>query len=145
MTAPSLDILAPLYKSAIEDSEITDLLGQFLSGPAIFTRRPVPDDAGSPSLVIGPIITRDDQDGVSDYRPRVMIDLSVYGSQPAQYRDVESLGDILYRKYHRQRDVIAVDNYSVTQITCFGPVPAPTDDESGVARRVQLTITLASL
>lgn len=142
--APALDILAPLYAAVLHDSAISGALGSYNGAPSIHTRRPVPDDAGYPQIVIGPMISRGNVDGISTNRPRLTIDVLIYGTQPDQYRTVEDLGDRVFRLLHKQKRAIDVTGYSVTQILATGPAPAPTDDEKIVGRRVSLTIDLSA-
>lgn len=140
--APILDILAPLYAAVSADTRITSALGLFNGVPSIHTRRPVPVGATYPMVVIGPIITQTDLDGLADNRPRITIDINAYGQQPDKYRAIEVLGQVLRQIFHRQRRAISVDGYSVTAISAAGPYPAPTDDEKFVGRRITLTIDL---
>jgi hypothetical protein len=93
-------------------------------------------------VVIGPNIARTDEDGVSDFRPVLVIDINAYGPQPDSYRNVEAVGDLIYSLFHRQARALQVAGYGVTDIRCTGPSPAPVDDESRVGRRVTLTIRL---
>lgn len=144
MTAPLLDPLPALRALILDESDITDALAQFNSEAAVFTRRPIPEGASYPLIIVGPVVGRTQQDGISDYRPTVLIDAIAYGHQPDQYRTVEMLGELLYELFHRQERSLEVDGYGTTLITCDGPVPAPTDDDQVVARRVSLTIQLAA-
>lgn len=144
MTAPPVGVLAPIYSAIAAVPAITDSLGTFNSVPSIHTRRPVPESAGYPMIVIGPLVTRGDDDGINDFRPLLVVDVTVYGEQPAHYRDVEADAEAIYGLFHRQRGSITVTGYSVTDIRCTGPTPGPTDDDATVARRVTLTIRLAA-
>lgn len=141
MNAPALELLAPLRLALIATTAITGKLGKFEEQPSVHTRRPVPVSATYPMIVVGPLITRTDNDLINGWRPKIVLDITVYG-EPAHYRDVEALGDVIYRMFHRYPRAIAVANYSVTQITCAGPTPAAADTDARVARRVTLTIDL---
>ena len=139
--APSLDVLTGIYDAIMNDTNITDLLGEWEEGPSVHTRRPVPDDAAMPQVLIGPIVTRTSiADGLNYYHPTVEIDVITYGFQPDDYRKVEEVAEMIHAKFHRQRGSFAIENYELTDIQCSGPAPAPTDDESEVARVVTLTI-----
>lgn len=142
MSAPPLELLAPLRASIIAASAITSKLGLFSGAPSIHTRRPAPVGAGYPMIMIGPIVTRTDEDAVNSYRSVVVIDLSTYGEQPSHYRVTEEIADALYSLFHRQRSAITVAGWTVLDIRASGPSPAPVDDESRVGRRVTLTIRL---
>ncbi len=140
--APPLEILKPLRTAIVNASDIVGLLGLYNSEPSAHTRRPVPAEAKYPAVTIGPVVTRMEADGINDFRPRVVIDVCIYGEQDKQYRDVETCAELIHALFHRQRQSITVTNYSVTQIIAQGPYPAPVDDESRVGRRVTLTISL---
>ena len=140
--SPALEILSPLRSTIVSMTAITSKLGTYNGSPSVHTRRPVPEDAGYPMIVIGPIAARGDEDGVNDSRPVVVVDLNTYGEQTEQYREVEEVADLLYQLLHRQRAAITVDNFSVIDLRCSGPVPAPVDDVSRVGRRVTLTARL---
>lgn len=142
MTAPSLDILAPIYAAITAASAITTDLGSYNGSAAVFTQRPTPKDAPTPMIVAGPMITRSEDDLINDFRPSIVVDLIVVGDQKTEYRTIEKLADMVYSLFHRQRDAISVEGYSVTQIRATGPSPAPSDGDSKVARRVTLTIEL---
>ena len=142
MTAPTLEILAPIYAAITAASAITTELGSYNGAAAVFTRRPVPDDAPTPMVAIGPMVTRSEDDLVTAFRPSVVVDLLVAGDQKTEYRLVERVAELIYGLFHRQPDAITVDGYSVTQIRATGPSPSPADGDSKVARRVTLTIEL---
>lgn len=142
MSAPVLEILAPVRTAIIAHSTIITKLGSYNGSPSVHTRRPVPQDAGYPLIVVGPIVARGNEDGVNDFRPVVVLDIVTYGEQPSHHRDVDEVAELLYQLLHRQRTAITVSSYSVVDLSCSGPVPAPVDDESRVGRRVTLTARL---
>jgi hypothetical protein len=142
MSAPALDVLPGLRAAVIAVPAITSKLGIYLGAPSVHTRRPVPADAPYPMVVIGPNIARTDSDGLSDFRPMLVIDINVYGPQPDAYRDVEQVAELIYSLFHRQARALTVTGYTVTDVRCTGPSPAPVDDDSRVGRRVTLTIRL---
>jgi hypothetical protein len=140
--APPLEILKPLRTAIVNASDIVGLLGFYKDAPSVHTKRPLPVEAQFPAVAIGPLVTRNEADGINDFRPRVVIDIAVYGEQDKQYRDVETCAELIHSLFHRQRHAITVTNYSVTQIIAQGPYPAPVDDDSRVGRRVTLSIQL---
>ncbi|WEX10281.1 hypothetical protein [Chelativorans sp. AA-79] len=142
MNAPPLDVLPGLRAAILAVPEITSRLAPYNGSFSVHTRRPVPDNAPFPMIVIGPTIARTDDDGLSDFRPTAVIDINTYGPQPDRYRDVEAVAERIYGLFHRQASALEVDGYAVTDIRCTGPSPAPVDDESRVGRRVTLTIRL---
>lgn len=141
MSAPTLDVLPGLRAAIIAVPAITAKLGVYNGAPSVHTRRPVPSDAPYPMVVISKV-TRADDDGINDFRPVQIVDINVYGPQPDKYRDVEAVSELIYGLFHRQARALTVTGYSVTDIRCTGPSPAPVDDENTVGRRVTLTIRL---
>ncbi|PYE89585.1 hypothetical protein [Phyllobacterium leguminum] len=142
MNAPVLNVLPGLYAAVVAVPAITSKLGSFNGAPSVHTRRPVPSGATYPMITIGPVITRSDEDGITDHKPVVVLDINIYGPQPDSYRNVEAVADLIYSLFHRQARSFTVANYQVWMVTCSGPSPAPVDDESRVGRRVTLTIRL---
>lgn len=142
MTAPALDILTPLRTAIIAVTAITSKLGTFNGSASVHTRRPAPEGATFPMVMIGPIVTRSNEDGINSFRPVIVIDIGIYGEAVAHFRDVETVAEAIYGLFHRQRDAITVTSYSVIDIVAQGPSPAPVDDLSRVGRRVTLTIRL---
>lgn len=139
---PSLDLSASLYLALSDDIFITSRLGTFMS-PAIFTRRPIPDDATYPMIIAGPPSAIGNEDALVSRRPLIAVDIITYGEQDDQYRVVEELGYYLQQKFHRQKRSLVVNGYSIIDIVASGPFPAPTDDFNHVARAVTLTIRLS--
>jgi hypothetical protein len=143
----SFDLSSNLRAAIVANSGITALLDAYHGSFPVFTRRPIPDDAEYPVIVISPDITHGNEDGVNDSRPVIVRDIAVYGSNetPETYRVVEELGYRLRDLFHRQPGAITVVGATVVQITTTGPVPGPTDDEKVVARVVPVTVRLAHL
>lgn len=144
MSPPLLALKPALRNAILANASITALLGTFNGKPSVFTRKPVPEKALEPMITIDQV-TRNDADGINDFRPIVSVDLIVYGQQDKMYRAVEKVAESLYSLFHScDRGLLSIEGYSVTRITCVGPSPAPTDDESEVARAVTLTASLSS-
>lgn len=141
-----MDLSAPIRTAIIGESSITSLLTAYKSSWPVFTRRPAPNDATLPIILISPDIAVTDEDGVSDFRPIIVRDISVYGrnDEADQYRAVEQIGYALRNLFHRQRSALTVSGWTVMQIIAAGPMPAPVDDEQSVGRLVELTVHLAS-
>jgi|SRR3990172_4079001 hypothetical protein len=139
-----MDLAAPLYAALSADAAITSLLGTFLSGPSIHTRRPVPEEAGYPMLIVSANVGVTDEDGLVSRRPILVRDIIAYGEQDSQYRVVEQLADLLRTKFHRQRDSFTISGFHVVDVVAVGPIPGPTDDFNHVARVVTLTIRLVA-
>lgn len=140
----SAELSVPIRNAIVGESAITSELDAYLGGLPVFTRRPVPDAAPYPMIVVSPDITVSDEDGISDFRPVQVRDIAIYGrnSTPANYRQVETIARAVYSLFHRQRTSITVSGWDVTQITARGPRPAPVDDEQTVGRVVEVTVHL---
>jgi hypothetical protein len=137
----SLDFAPAIRATLMADVAITGLLTEWNGEAAIFTRRPVPTNAVSPIIVVSPDVSVTDIDALVSRRPVVVRDIIVYGDQPDHYRTVEVLGYLIREMFHRQRLSISPADYQVIDIIATGPRPAPTDDDTTVARVVTLTIT----
>lgn len=140
-----LNVAGPLRTALIDSDPIATRLEQYEGEPAVFTRRPVPDGATYPLIVVSPDIAISDEDGLKSRRPVVLRDLVAYGEQPDQYRVVEELGYLIRALFHRQKFSVIVPGYRVVDIVARGPQIAPTDDERHLARIVALRIRLQDL
>jgi len=141
----SLDLSAPFYSALISDSAITALLAEFLTQPAVFTRRPIPENAQYPLIVVTPNVSIANEDFLVTEFPVVVSDVIAYGEQPSDYRTIDALGYLVRTKFHRERESLSVSGFHVVDIVASGPQPAPTDDERHVGRVVSLTIRLQKL
>lgn len=138
------DLAASIRNAIIGQSAIVAQLSAYAGGYPVFTRRPVPDGAPYPMVVVSPDVTATDLDGINDYRPVQIRDVAVYGHNdlPASYRQVETIARAVRELFHRQQDSMTVSGWTVTQIVASGPRAAPVDDEKTVGRVVELTIHL---
>jgi len=141
----SLDLSGPIREALMGQGAITALLGDYAGEPAIFTRRPAPEGAPYPMIMVSPDVAITDQDFLTAQKPIVMRDVAIYGAQPDDYRDVESGAYLIRDFFHNNRFAITVPGYGVIDILCTGPIPAPTDDENHLGRVVTLTIQLSRL
>lgn len=135
----SLDLAADIRTAIVADLTITGLLS---SATAVFTRRPVKDDAVRPLIVVSEDISITDADGLISNRPIVIRDILIYGNQPTDFRDVETLGYLIRDLFHRQKDAITSTTHDVLDIRAAGPRAAPTSDDEVVGRVVSLTFLL---
>jgi len=137
----TLNLASSIYAALADDLYITSRLGQFMS-PSIHTRRPVPEGAEYPMIVVNPDTSIINEDALVSRRPVITRDVIAYGEQDGQYRVVEELGYYLRDKFHRNPDSLTVSGYDIIDIVVVGPFPAPTDDYQHIARGVTLTIRL---
>lgn len=144
----SLDLLGPLRSGVIGASGVAALLAQWKSEPAVFTRRPVPDDAPDPSVLIQGPVGLTDLDALNAPRPIADYDLLVYGSKGApgsdedQTRVIEQIAFLLRTHFHRNKFSFTPTGFGVIDVRVRGPFIAPTDDEQTVGRVLSLTIRL---
>lgn len=145
MTNPSPNLAIPLRTAIVSDAAITALLPAFLGSYPVFTRRPVPDTAPYPMIVVTEDIGVSDNDGVNDFRPSYTRAILVYSTNdtPENSRKATSIGLLVRDLFHRQKNAIVVTGWTVTQILATGPAPTFADDQNlGVA--VTLAIQLAT-
>lgn len=140
--------LGPAVREAILGlSAIAGQLSTYNGEPAVFTRRPVPDEATYPLIIIDQTNVRD-EDGLNSDRPVVEIDVKIYGdkaepgSEDDDTRIVEQMGTRTRLLFHRERWSLDVGGFHVIDVTALGPAPAPVDDDKTVGRSVSLTVKL---
>lgn len=142
----SADLAQPILAAIIGASSITSLLPAYLGNFPVFTRRPVPDDAPYPAIVVSPDVAASDQDGIDDQRPVLQRDVAVYGKNTTadEYRETEQIAREVHSLFQSLgRHAIVVPGWHVVDLSARWPTPAPTDDEQTVGRVVPLTIRLA--
>ena len=140
----SANLKGPVRTAILAASAITDDLATYKGSPAVFTRRPIPDDAPYPCIVVESDVDRD-EDALVTFRPVVLVDIAVYGRndpQGSEYRAVENIGYALRNLFHRQRWSITASGATVIDVAARGPNAAPTDDEKTVGRVVVLQVRL---
>lgn len=140
-----MNLSEPIRTALLAEPTIADELSVYGDSRAIFTRRPVPDDATYPMIVVSQDIAVGDEDGIADFRPVITRDVIAYGhnSTPAKFRQIEALGYAIQALFHRQRQVLTVPDWSVISIIASGPRAAPVDDLETAGRLVELAIRLA--
>lgn len=144
----SLDLKPALRDAMMDIGAVTAALGQWKGEPAVFTRRPVPDDATYPCAVIDNPASVTDQDGLASDRPVLRHNIAFYGNKGTpgaagdQTRDVETMAFAAREHFHRERFSIQPAGYSVVDIVASGPVVAPVSDESKFGMLVSLTVRL---
>lgn len=142
----SLDLLPALRNSVI--AAIGTNLPAYNGSRAVFTRRPIPDDAPDFCCIINPAQSIGDADGVNSDRPIVQHSIAVYGEKGSagsgqdDTRDVDARAFELREYFHRQKFSVQPTGFYAIDVQAQGPVPAPVDDEQTVGRMVMLTIRL---
>jgi hypothetical protein len=142
----SLDLLPALRDSVI--AAVGPSLQEWRGEPAVFTRRPVPDDAPTLIVIVNPPASISDADGLTSDRPIVQHDIAVYGDKGAagseqdQTRQVDVIAFALRDHFHRQKFSVQPSGFYAIDVQARGPIPAPVDDDQTVGRIVTLTIRL---
>ena len=143
-----LDMLEALRDGVIAAPGVVAIIDQWKGETAVFTRRPLPDDAPDFCVLVNPAAAITDADALSRLRPIVVHDIAVYGRKGApgsaedQTRDVERVAGYLQLHFHRNRFSVQPDGFSVIDVRASGPVPAPVDDEGTVGRIISVTVRL---
>lgn len=140
-----MNLAEPIRTALLGETIITTLLQTYQSSKPIFTRRPVPDTAPMPLIIVSPDVNIFDEDGVHDQRPVIRRDVSVYGKndKAENYRTVEVIAYAVRDLFHRNREAIVVPDWDVIDVRAAGPRPAPVDEDQTVGRLVELTVRLA--
>lgn len=128
----SANLAEPLRTAIIGNVSITALLPAYLGGYPVFTRRPVPNDAPYPLIIISPDTNVTNDDGINDYRPISFRNINVYSANdtPEHYRQADTLAYLIRNLLHRNRQAIVVTGWNVVDIQVEGPQPSPSDDQS---------------
>lgn len=139
------DLAQPIRDALLANAALVALLDSYKGSFPVFTRRPAPAEVPYPIIMVSPDISINDQDGVNDFRPIQVRDVTVFGLNDAaeNYRNVQEMGYMVRTMFHSERLSITVPGWSVIDISASGPIPAPTDDDKTIARLVSLTIQLA--
>lgn len=141
----SLDIAPAIRTALINESTISGLVTEWQNEPAIFTRRPVPENAATPYIFISEAISITDGDAVNSKRPIVVRDIIAVGHEPDDYRLIEQLGYSIRELFHRERFAVTLDDFTVIDIRANGPKALSSGDEEFVARVVTVTFLLRAI
>lgn len=142
----SADLAQPIRAMIVGASSITSLLPAYLGGFPVFTRRPAPDDAPYPMIMVSPDVAASSEDAINDQRPVIERDVAVYGKNTTadEYRETEAVARAVHALFQEAaRSALSVPGWHVIDFSARWPTPAPTDDEQTVGRVVPLTIRLA--
>lgn len=118
-------------------------LGNYLDTKSLFTRRPAPVGAEYPMAFISPIVgTNAEGDFLSEVVRPVLHTVNVYGwnDTPENYRTVESIAFGITGAFNRpERHLFTPpEGWEIVDVSSWGPLPAPTDDDKLVGRSVTL-------
>lgn len=144
----SADIRPAVRETLLAMPEVQATLAEWRGEPAVFTRRPIPADAGSPQAIVNSPVSVTDEDGLTSDRPVIVLDIAVYGVKAAagtasdQTRAVDALGWAIRDRFHRDKFSVRPAGFSAIGVTATGPIDAPVDDDATVGRIVTLTVRL---
>lgn len=138
----SLDLKPCVRAALIAEPSVAGLLSEWVGEPSVHTILPLPADATGRIARIAQMVPGD-ADKLVARTAIVVVDVFLYGDNPADYRDVDLCGYNVRELFHRQRGSITPPaGTRIVEIIARGPMPAPTDDETRVGRLVTLTIKL---
>lgn len=141
-----IDLSTHIRAFILADSELTDDLSTYYGAKSVFTRRPVPQDAEYPIIVISPQIGSGEFDYIDRLHRTANYDIAVYAQNDtsAHYRECEETAFLLQSKFARltNAEFNTPAEWHLVQATATGPTPFPTDDNEKVARGVTVTFQL---
>lgn len=142
----SADLSQPLRDAIVASADIVALLATYAGEPAVFSSAPAPGNAAYPFILISDDVDKIEEDGLSDFRPSVEREISVYVNNaiPEKYRVADQVIYLVRTLFHRRRTAITVTGWHVVDIQVSGPVPTSQDDQTE-GRVVTLTVRLAKL
>jgi hypothetical protein len=137
---------AAIRSAIIGNAPIVALLGQYENEPSVHTRRPAPEGAEYPMVIVpSESASASDQDMMRRQIPVLGRDVLIYGRNPKDYREVDEAAELIFLLFHRQKWALSIEGYRVLDIVARRPTAAPTSDEKKVGRLVPLTIRLQGL
>lgn len=142
-----IDLQPAIRQFILSDTTFTAFLSTYLDTKAVFTRRPVPQDAQYPLAIISPLIADLQNDFVSCGGRRVIThDISIYSTNDdsLSYRNVEAAAYRLSKIMHRipAYSLVMPAGSSLIQTNAIGPLPAATDDLVKIARVVSINFEI---
>jgi len=143
-----IDLSASIRTRILSVTDITSLLTNYKGSKPVFTRRPAPSDATYPVIMISPMVGGGiDDDFLKRQRREVTYDIAVYGQNDTaeNYRKVEKLGFLLGNLFHRTnpRAFQMPSGWNLVRTKAFGPMSAPTDDQTIVGRMVTVNFLVS--
>jgi len=133
-----IDLQPAIREYLLNDVTISSLLPTYNGSKTIFTRRPAPEAAPYPMVLISPLVGDLENDFVTCGRRTLTHDIVVYGLNDiaTNYRNVETIARHIQTIFHRMPSY-SLDmptGSSLIEATAIGPLSAPVDDENKVGR-----------
>lgn len=139
-----IDLQPTIRSRIIQDAEIISLVSVYKDSFGVFTRKPVPEDAIYPMIVISPIVTDREEDWITCQKRTLTYDIVVYGNNDdaVKYRNVEKIASRLTTIFHRMPrfSLTMPEGSSFIKSTASAPMPAPVDDNQKTGRIVIVNI-----
>lgn len=141
------DLSTNIRAALIADTSIMAKIANYKNSKAVFTRRPVPEDATYPMIVVSPLVAATNLDSLNCGRNIETYDILVYDTNEdsVNYRNVEEVAFAIARKFHRadKFSISAPTGTKIVNIMANAPLPSPTDDNVKVARFVSVQVQLS--
>lgn len=135
------DTISSIRTLILNDSEIVSRLAVWNGAASVHTRLPLPEDATSPLIAVGPTMVGENDNSLNSNRLLVVSNLYCYGFNPEHIRAVEEIGYLLRDLFHRNA-AFSVAGYSTIGLVAQGPSIAFSDNETTCGRLVSLSIRL---
>jgi hypothetical protein len=115
----------------LDTPDVASRLSTILSVPAIFTRRPIPEMARPPYVIVGGPVTDEPWDTKTTVGREILTDIFVYAEETGDESLVEEIAEAAREAIHRKP--VAAVGYGVLVQRVSGPLEAPA---SGLYGRV---------
>lgn len=143
-----IDLSVSIRSFLLADAQLNALIPNYKNSKAIFTRRPLPDDATGLVVIISPLVSSGfDSDYLNRWQRMLTFDVSVYGPNdtPANYLKVQDAGFRIVNIMHRlnKQNFVMPQGWQLVNAKAYGPISAPVDDDKTVGRLVSINFLVA--
>lgn len=128
-----------LYAVMAGDALLKAQIGAFKAAPSIFTKRPVPAGAKSPTVLAATVVSDVEADFLVNQGRDITRDVAVYGNAADNFDEVVAAAERIRTLFHRRK--LTLPGYYSLPIVASGPIDAPADPQE-IGRIVTLTIRL---
>lgn len=144
-----VDLFPSIRNFLLSDTDLTQHLSTFNGVKAIFTRRPIPETAKYPFIIINSPNREINSDFLDTAFREVTYNIIVYGNNDTHenYRKVEETAFKIKNKFLRvpKYGMTMPAGYSFVFGNSLGPFSAPVDDETKVGKAVSVTLSYNKL
>lgn len=143
-----IDLSANIRSFILATPSVASLLPAYQNSKPVFTRRPAPPEAKGNLVMVSPMVGGGiDSDFLQSQKREVVYDVAVYGANDTteNYRLIERIGFALAQSFHRldRRKFTMPTGWQLVQAKAYGPMPAPTDDQTKTGRMVSVQFLIA--